>query len=306
MAICLTALGVVAGSNSARADGGPQDACAGDVETLTWTPAADTSGFIGYHVEQWGGLVYYTLHSQFDVGLDQTSAPVTLIQGTNYLFVYASTSADPKAQLLVSSLSGSNVGGFGPMQMIWNLTGSSVGDGTANVTYLWNGAFSGEQAVGFAPYSTQETVSGAGQSYTFGFPILGGRVTATFNGLTDGQPYTFTGHTFNKCGDAGLSNSPTYIPGISPVWTADTPPATTHPGAYFHQFQASGKPAPTYQLVSAPSWLHLQPNGLVYGVIPHGTSSFTYSLTAYNGVGILPYSTNPYVPVGPFTVTVKS
>jgi hypothetical protein len=289
-ALCLVGVG----SSAASAD--TQGACAGDTETLTWTPPTDTSEFISYQIQGWSAIgAFVGRNSEFDVGLDQTSAEVTLGRGDNFFYVYASTTADPQAELLSSSVSGSTTGGYAPVPMFWN--GGSVGDGTANVTFMWPGGIAQEQLDGFA--STQETISGAGQAFTLG----GSPATATFTGLTNGQPYTFTGDTFNECGDSGIQTSPTYVPGISPVWTADTPPRTSHPGEYSYRFRASGKPAPTYQLLGAPSWLHLQPNGSVDGVIPHGTTSFSYSVTAYNGVGIS--STSP-VPVGPFTITVKS
>ena len=67
---------------------------------------------------------------------------------------------------------------------------------------------------------------------------------------------------------------------------------------YTYTFAASGVPAPTYALdAGAPSWLSLNATtGALTGTPPTGTTSFTYSVEATNGVG------DPTA--GPFGVTV--
>ncbi len=86
---------------------------------------------------------------------------------------------------------------------------------------------------------------------------------------------------------------------VAPVFTAESPPGTVSPGAsYRYTFAASGSPAPTYSLTGAPGWLGIDgATGAVSGTPPAGTTSFTYSVAAANGV--LPGAT-----AGPFTVAV--
>jgi hypothetical protein len=81
-------------------------------------------------------------------------------------------------------------------------------------------------------------------------------------------------------------------------------PAHDSPGAYRYAFQASGKPTPTYHLLGAPSWLHISAKGLVSGLVPKGTTSFSCSVVATNGVGIQSF-TDTDIAAGPFRVTVQ-
>jgi hypothetical protein len=86
-----------------------------------------------------------------------------------------------------------------------------------------------------------------------------------------------------------------------PMFTAAAPPLSSTPGvAYSYNFTASGFPTPSYSLgASAPSWLAVDSTtGAVSGLVPSGIASFSYSVTANNGVGNA-------VTAGPFTVTVS-
>jgi uncharacterized repeat protein (TIGR01451 family) len=87
-----------------------------------------------------------------------------------------------------------------------------------------------------------------------------------------------------------------------PLFTTAAPPLTATSGAaYVYTFAASGVPAPTFALASgAPSWLSIgAATGIVAGTPQSGTSSFTYSVVASNGV-------SPSATAGPFVVTVTS
>ena len=85
-----------------------------------------------------------------------------------------------------------------------------------------------------------------------------------------------------------------------PVFMAASPPLTVVAGhSYSYDFAASGFRTSSYNLASgAPSWLSIDPTtGAVSVTVATDISSFTYSVTASNGVG------SPAT-VGPFTVTV--
>ncbi|HYB17311.1 MAG TPA: Ig-like domain repeat protein [Streptosporangiaceae bacterium] len=89
--------------------------------------------------------------------------------------------------------------------------------------------------------------------------------------------------------------------GQAPWFDVASPPSTATVGqSYSYTFHARGYPAPTYGLASgSPGWLQINPwDGTVWGTVPYGTSSFTYSVTATNSVG-------PPATTGPFTVWVK-
>jgi hypothetical protein len=75
---------------------------------------------------------------------------------------------------------------------------------------------------------------------------------------------------------------------------------------YLYRFAATGEPRPTYRLVGAPSWLVISPTeGTVRGRPPAGTTSFSYSVVAGNGVGVAYFTTTDIV-AGPFTVSAWS
>jgi hypothetical protein len=87
-----------------------------------------------------------------------------------------------------------------------------------------------------------------------------------------------------------------------PAFTAANPTLTATVGTvYSYAFAASGVPAPTFALGSgAPSWLTINPStGGVSGTPPSGTTSFSYTVIASNGV-------TPNATAGPFTVAVST
>ena len=88
----------------------------------------------------------------------------------------------------------------------------------------------------------------------------------------------------------------------APTFTADSPPLTATVGTpYAYTFAATGVPDTiTYSLVEgAPAFLSIDSEtGAVSGTPPTGTTTFTYSVTASNGI-------TPDATAGPFTVTVS-
>jgi uncharacterized repeat protein (TIGR01451 family) len=109
----------------------------------------------------------------------------------------------------------------------------------------------------------------------------------------------------NQAGSAGFAAAPTVAATIAvqqaPVFTVESPPTTATAGQdYAYMFVAGGVPAPSYSLApGAPSWLSIDPSsGALSGSPPSGTTSFTYSVIATNGVGS--------ATAGPFTVSVST
>ena len=87
--------------------------------------------------------------------------------------------------------------------------------------------------------------------------------------------------------------------GGAPTFVAASPPLSATAGqGYSYTFQAKAFPPASYALDGAPGWLHINPGtGTVFGTVPFGIGSFSYSVTASNSFGS--------VTAGPFTVWVK-
>ncbi len=107
----------------------------------------------------------------------------------------------------------------------------------------------------------------------------------------------------NQAGNASYAAAATVTVSIPvdqmPAFTADAPPTTDTGGDdYAYTFDASGVPAPTFALApGAPSWLTMDStSGTLSGTPPAGTTSFSYSVIATNGVGS--------ASAGPFSVAV--
>ncbi len=286
----------------ASADSAPAATCAGDTETITCISApVDTSGLTGYDVEDslFNGVAGGAAFPVASVPVDQTSATVTLDPGYNNYVVYPVTAEG----VVIDDLGGQSfVGGTAPFPNYWTQQGAnSVGDGTATVTFAWDGI----PPAGLYGYiGASETVSDG----TTTVAVNPGQ-PATFTGLKDGVGYTFSSDTFNACGSANGGSSPTFVPGSRPTWTLDSPPRSAPLGLYGAAFRASGDPRPSNQLVGAPSWLQVtsSPLGaLVFGVAPRGATSFSYSVEATNGVGIFAGNIYPSTDItaGPYTVSV--
>ncbi len=108
----------------------------------------------------------------------------------------------------------------------------------------------------------------------------------------------------DQAGNASYAAAPT-VTGVvtvdqTPAFTLDAPPTAATVGqSYAYSFAASGVPEPTYSLgPGSPSWLTLDAaSGALSGSPPTGTTAFTYSVVAANGVG--------NATAGPFAVTVS-
>ncbi len=182
---------------------------------------------------------------------------------------------------------------------------SSAAGGSADGVTVEPGGSVSAAASGFAPGETVgETLHST--PVTLGSVVANGNgeITATVTvpfGTTAGQhEVLFTGQI------SGVTATlPVLVPAppAGPVFTTDSPPQTVPSGnVYAGDFGASGVPAAMYALApGAPAWLSIEPSfsGIVSGTPPSGTTSFTYSVIASNGVGAL-------ATAGPFTVTVTA
>ncbi len=131
------------------------------------------------------------------------------------------------------------------------------------------------------------------------------------SGVVSGTPPSgTTAFTYSVVASNGVSPSATAGPFVvkvspataAPAFTAAAPPLTATVGtSYAYTFTASGTPTPTFALTpGAPAWLAIGgSSGTVSGTPPSGTTTFTYSVVASNGV-------SPDATAGPFTVAVTA
>ncbi|MGA2473538.1 MAG: putative Ig domain-containing protein, partial [Acidimicrobiales bacterium] len=174
------------------------------------------------------------------------------------------------------------------------------------------------QAISFTPptlgvagqsATLSATGGGSGNPVVFSVDPSSGAGVCTVSG-TDGTTldYQEPGTCIidaNQAGNASYAAAPTVTATIAveqiPTFTVDSPPTTGTVGqGYAYAFTASGVPTPTYSLApGAPSWLSVDATtGALSGTPPTGTTSFTYSVIATNGVG--------NATAGPFTVSVST
>ena len=135
-------------------------------------------------------------------------------------------------------------------------------------------------------------------------------INSTTGAVTGTPPVGTTSFTYSVTASNGVSPDASTGPftvavspaTAAPTFTADTPPLTaTANSPYSYTFQATGTPDTiTYSLAEgAPTFLSINSTtGAVTGTPPVGTTSFTYSVTASNGV-------SPDATAGPFTVAVS-
>ena len=199
---------------------------------------------------------------------------VVLTPGT----AYAATSPTITITSATPSFSGINVqvavtGGTSPLG---TFTVSAAGSSST-----WTGALFGAPG------------SGNGNGHLTVKPVTPGQytLTAAYDGV-DSSPDTVT-----VAGPSAPNPTPTPTPtptpsGSAPAFSADTPPTQVDGQSYLYHFQASG--SPSYELVGAPSWLSIGPDGTVSGTIPAGITSFSYSVKAWNAWG--------WILGGPFNV----
>lgn len=273
--------------------------CAGDTNTITWSPPSGSPSLLRYRVVRSVTTMNPPWTDAVEVGADQTSLSFEALFGWTIVNVYA-VMAEGVAPTLIAS--GSVFAGRPPQPMRWAIEGSNVGDHVATATFRWPGPIK-LFTTGGLENTVRVTAAPTGRSVDL--PPLNNGVAATFGGLTNGVAYTFTAVTSNACGSIGSESSPPFTPGIAPSWARNSPPLDATHGNYVYKFAAQGDPSPTYRLAGAPSWLTVSPVGLVAGSPPDGTSSFSYSVVASNGAGI-GFFQNTAVVAGPFTVSVRS
>jgi hypothetical protein len=144
-------------------------------------------------------------------------------------------------------------------------------------------------------YSLVASYQGASSS---AFPVTVAASTNPNPGPTNPGPTnpgpTNPGPTNPGPTNPGPSNpTPT---GDAPSFSTDAAPTSVNGQSYSYQFQASN--SPSFELVGAPGWLSIGPDGFVSGNIPPGTTSFSYSVKAWNNFG--------WVTAGPFNVFFRN
>lgn len=278
----------------------PDRACSGQAATLSWSPPAGVAGVTGYRITQMVTTPSTPETYTTDVDAGRTSLPFTVPFGLSTFQIRARTATGVSDDPYTSA---SIMGNQQPSAMAWDSSGADVGDSTATVPFRWFGPLTWSTTGGRLPVTLQVTAP-VGVSIETSIPQGASGAAPRFTGLLNGAATTFTAVTSNACGSSAGMTSPRYVPGVAPAWTQASPQLTVARNKpYRYQFAASGSPAPTYRLVSAPSWLGVGPGGLVTGTPPKGTVSFSYSVTASNGVGI---GSNPTdAPAGPFKVVVR-
>jgi hypothetical protein len=132
-------------------------------------------------------------------------------------------------------------------------------------------------------------------------------INSTTGALSGTVPVGITTFTYSVVASNGTAPNGTagpFVVAVSspPVFTNASPPTVETAGqSYSYTFAASGNPAPTFALATgAPGWLSVRPTcGALSGTVPAGTTTFTYSVVASNGV-------TPNATAGPFVVAVSS
>lgn len=176
---------------------------------------------------------------------------------------------------------------FGSPPVVTGLSstkGPTAGGGTITITGT---GFTGATAVAFGPVpATSVTV------------VSDTQITAT---IPQNLPGMVDVMVTNPAGTSATSVADQYTyGGVAPSFTAGSPPLTaTAGGSYGYAFAGSGQPAPVFALAkAAPAWLTINSStGQVQGIVPVGTTTFSYTVTATNSTGT--------ATAGPFTVAVS-
>jgi hypothetical protein len=129
--------------------------------------------------------------------------------------------------------------------------------------------------------------AGAGSCNIFNLPDGNYSLTASYAGVTN---------TFNS---SASSPATAVTIGRAPVFVADSPSLTATNGQFYsYTFRAVGSPGIHYSLSGGFPGLHINPfTGTVSGTVPNFSGSFSYSVTATNGVGS--------ATAGPYTVNLR-
>jgi len=127
---------------------------------------------------------------------------------------------------------------------------------------------------GGTPLGTVTLTNGTATLTTSSLPIGNDAISVVYSGDSN-----FEGST-----SAALTQA---VSAVAPTVTAISAPATAATGTrYSAQFTVTGTPAPTVTLgAGAPSWLSVTSTGAVTGLVPAGTTSFSYAVTATNSAG---------------------
>jgi len=283
----------------------PAHPCAGEAATLTWTRPAGLA-VTGYQIIQQvvtDGGYFPTFIS---VGPKVTSLAFALPFGLTTFVIRAKS---VWGTLYAPFASATIMGNSRPTAMAYDNGAGAVGDRSATVPFRWYGPMQWHITGGLLPVTVAITAHGPGGDtgpVSIGPSRSSSTAVATFDRLTNGSSYSFSAVTSNACGSSSPSGSPRFVPGVGPAWTSASPPDSVTAGSvYQYKFAASGKPARTYTLLNAPSWLSIGAFGFVQGTVPLGTapSSFSFSVKASNGVGVQDRPSTDIV-AGPFTVTV--
>jgi hypothetical protein len=129
--------------------------------------------------------------------------------------------------------------------------------------------------------------AGAGSCNIYNLPDGNYSLTASYAGVTN----TFT--------SSASSPSTAVTIGRGPVFVADHPSLTATSGqSYSYTFRAVGSPGIHYSLSGGFPGLHINPfTGAVSGTVPNFGGSFSYTVTATNGLGS--------ATAGPYTVYLR-
>ncbi|HEY2668024.1 MAG TPA: putative Ig domain-containing protein [Actinomycetota bacterium] len=248
--------------------------------------------------------------------------PVTMTVGTSYRYVFTADGS-PSPTFTVTS-------GSPPAPMSLEAT-SGVLSGTPNVAGTFTFAVSASNGQGNAAISPPITIrvssplafvaaappdtSVVGTPFTYAFAATGtppptysvgsgalppGLSLDPVTGILSGTPASYGLFSFTVIASNGVAipvTTPLLTMNVlaTPVFTASSPPTpATVDSFYAYTFAASGNPAPTFTVTAGtlPPGLALQASSGVLSGYPGTVGTFTFTVSASNGVG-----TAPSVPV---------
>lgn len=276
--------------------------CTGDLARVTWAPPADdTVDLTGYRVVDTVQNAVGASVRVREVGPEARS----LVLGTSFglhsvvvLAVNAAGSASAAAPGLEVAKPPTAV----------TFLDAGVGDGTVTVRFGWPGPVTTVTTGGAAMVPVMHVRTTGPGKPDERIAVPGEAVT--FEGLPNGEALTFDAVVTNACGEsAGAGGSPALTPSARAVVAATSGPAIVDPRPplrarsgrpYIARFSATGTPAATFSLRSAPVWLSIDATtGRVSGVPPRRLESFSFTVVAANGAG-------PDAVAGPFEVVLRT